>query len=78
MAKFFGTMYGDKGPVHRTSTHSITAACTSYDGSVITKMDYDKQTGQLMIDISVDPDKSIYGRTLWRGTFEDYIKQLQK
>lgn len=78
MAKFFATAWGDRGPVHRTSNHSMTTACQSYDGSIITELSYDKETGKLMVDISTSEDKTIYGKRLWYGSFEDFVKQLQK
>ena len=75
MARFYGTLQGNRGLATRTGSNKITASAQSYRGSVTTELTYEGDT--LMVRVMVDEnDSSTSGRTLFYGTFDEYIKKL--
>jgi len=78
MSKFYGMVVGDRGEATRGGHHRIKASCQSYAGSVITELTYNHE-GQLMVDVSVGIGESTsYGRTIFHGTFEEYVAKLKQ
>ena len=76
MAKFYGSIQGNRGAATRMGHQSIKASVQSYDGSVITELSYNDE-GQLLVDVSVAKDESsAYGQRLFLGTMEEFIKKL--
>lgn len=78
MAKFYGQVNGGRTSATRTGHSGITASCQSYNGSVITSLNYNKD-GKLMVNLSIKEDESTYwGRTVFYGTFEDFVKKFKE
>lgn len=76
MAKFYGSIQGNRGAATRMGHQSIKASVQSYDGSVITELSYNDE-GQLLVDVSVAKDESsTYGQRVFLGTVEEFIKKL--
>jgi hypothetical protein len=76
MAKFYGTLVGNRGEATRLGHSRIKVSAQSYDGSVITELTYNSE-GKLMVDVKVSEDStSCYGRGLFYGTFEEFIAKL--
>ena len=76
MAKFYGSIQGNRGAATRMGHQSIKASVQSYDGSVITELSYNDE-GQLLVDVSVAKDESsAYGQRLFLGTMDEFIKKL--
>lgn len=76
MSKFYGTIQGNRGAATRTGHSKITTAAQSYNGSVITELTYENEV--LMVRISVAEESSTYGKTIFYGTFEEYVNKLSK
>lgn len=77
MAKFYGTLQGDRGAVTRTGNSFVRAAAQSYSGSVIHELSYNNE-GTLMIRVDAQKDESTtFGRLVFYGTFDEYIAKLQ-
>lgn len=78
MAKFYGQVNGGKTSATRTGHHGLTSSCQSYDGSVITSLSYNTD-GKLMVDLSIGEGVSTsYGKTVFYGTFEDFVKKFKE
>ena len=77
MAKFYGSIQGNRGAATRMGHQSIKASVQSYDGSVITELSYNDE-GQLLVDVSVAKDESTAyrGTRLFYGTLDEFIKKL--
>jgi hypothetical protein len=77
MAKFYGSIQGNRGAATRMGHQSIRASVQSYDGSVITELSYNKE-GQLLVDVSVAKDESTSyrGTRLFYGTLDEFIAKL--
>lgn len=73
MSKFYGQAWTED----RTSTtaatrcghKSISTSAQSYDGSIITRLHYDK-AGALIVTIDVASDSRTYGDTVYRGPLD--------
>lgn len=77
MSKFYGTIQGNRGAATRGGHSKITASAQSYSGSVTTELTYENDV--LMVRILADKDgSSTYGRTIFYGTFDEYIEKLSK
>lgn len=76
MSKFYGTVIGKADTVAtRRGFDCIKTSAQSWDGSVITRLSYDK-SGTLMVEIEHSPDSSTCGRTVFRGTIDEFLKKL--
>ena len=78
MSKFYGTVVGSSNTNATRLGHlDIRCSAQSYDGSVITKLWYNGD-GVLMVDIEVSDSSSVYGSTIFTGTFDEYCEKLKK
>lgn len=82
MAKFYGSLQGNRGTVTRTGSSVIKASVQSWDGSLISYMSYDKDRDnpkeeKLMVEICVSKESSSYGSRIFYGTFEEFINKLK-
>lgn len=75
MAKFYGSVQGDKGVATRCGHSRIKTSAQSYDGSVIVEMNYNDD--KLMVCVSASSISSSYGDTLFYGTFEEFVSKLK-
>ena len=77
MAKFYGSIQGNRGAATRMGHQSIKSSVQSYDGSVITELSYNDE-GQLLVDVSVAKDESTAyrGTRLFYGTLDEFIAKL--
>lgn len=77
MSKFYGSIQGNRGVATRGGSlaSGIKGSCQSYDGSVITYLDYDAND-ILMVTIEVSDRSSSYGNRIFCGTFEQFVKKL--
>lgn len=77
MSTFYGTVEGNRGVGTRCGTYEsgIRASAQSYDGSVITKLDYNVR-GELVVKVSMSRGSSCYGTRVWEGTFSDFVELL--
>lgn len=76
MSTFYGRVEGCSNTIaSRRGTDNIKSSAQSYDGSVITKLNYDSQ-GVLMVTVHLANGSAFYGDDLpyFYGTFE----QLQE
>ena len=78
MSKFYGTVVGSANtPATRRGFEDIKVCAQSWEGSVITRMIYDKD-GNLIVEIQVSDDSSTYGRTVFYGTLDEFKTALSK
>lgn len=77
MSAFYGMVQGNRGSATRGGSRAsgFKSSVQSYEGSIITRMSYDKDDN-LMVSIEVSEESSAYGRTIFYGTFEEYINKL--
>ena len=74
MSAFYGTVIGSAPTIAtRRGFKDIKVAAQSWDGSVITRMFYDKD-GDLIVDLQLSDGSSTCGKTIFYGTFS----QLQR
>lgn len=75
MAKFHGTLQGNRGEATRTGTSEIHVSAQSYDGSIGVRLYYNKQK-ELMVDLRAEKDTSTAYpyNTIFRGKFDDFLK----
>ena len=76
MAKFYGTLQGNRGMATRCGNTSISASVQSWAGSVITQLSYDKDDN-LMISVNCDSGSSAYGAPIFYGTVEEFVNKLK-
>ena len=78
MSAFYGMICGNRGAATRggSKNSGYKASAQSYDGSVITYLDYD-QNGELTVQLSLSDHSSSYGDTMFRGTFKELQESLQ-
>jgi hypothetical protein len=78
MSAFYGMVQGNRGSATRGGSRAsgFRSSVQSYDGSIITIMSYDKDDN-LMVSIEVSEDSSCYGKRIFYGTFDEYIKKLE-
>ena len=77
MAKFYGTVEGDRGLATRcgTSASGIKATAQSFDGSVIVYLnDIDDK---LVLRVEVNNDSKPYGDMVFEGSIEEFVKKLE-
>lgn len=71
MPKFYGIVEGFSETVaSRRGNNFIKSSAQSYDGSVITRLNYGND-GRLMIDIMLSDDSSSDGDTEFYGTLDE-------
>lgn len=78
MAKFYGTIDSDLGKTDRTrrGAKNIKTTAQSYDGSVITVLNYDNH-GELIINIELNDDSDTHGKSelpSFHGTLEQLME----
>lgn len=78
MSKLYGQVKGSTGTTAaRRGNDSIRVSAQSYDGSVITELEYN-HGGELEVTISISNESSAYGTVQWHGSFADFVAQLKK
>lgn len=76
MAKFYGQVFGQaQTEATRRGSRDIKVSAQSYDGSVITYLEYDKD-GQLEVTIAIAEGSSSYGSTYFTGSLEELKERL--
>lgn len=74
MSKFYGTVIGAASTdATRRGHRDIKVSAQSWDGSVITRLWYNTN-GELMVDLEHSDCSSTYGRTLFSGTMDEFLK----
>lgn len=76
MAKFYGSLQGNKGAVTRMGNSMIKSSVQSWNGSLISCMTYEGD--KLMLELCVSEGSSSSGRTIFHGTFEEFINKIEK
>lgn len=76
MAKFYGSIQGDKGAATRMGHSSIRSSVQSYNGSLISYMSY--VGDKLMLELCVSDGSSATGRTIFYGVFEEFVSKFEK
>lgn len=78
MSKFYGMVRGNRGATTRggSANSGFKATAQSYDGSVITCLDYD-QNNNLKVRIELAEGSTTYGDVAFSGTFEE-LKESMK
>ena len=78
MAKFYGQVSGSANTTatRRGSAKSgIKASVQSWDGSVITELNENKD-GETIVSVSFSNDSSSYGKEVFRGTISELVAKL--
>lgn len=65
---------GNRGAATRGGHSMIKTSAQSWDGSIQTELTYEEDT--LMVRVSVSEGSSIYGKTIFYGTFKDFIEKF--
>lgn len=78
MSKFYGTVDGNLTKTNGTNRGSqyIKTSAQSYDGSVITTLNYNNEN-ELIINIELNDDSNTYGKTelpSFNGTLEQLME----
>ena len=78
MSKFYGMVRGNRGAATRggSANSGFKATAQSFDGSVITCLDYDKNNN-LKVSIELSDYSNTYGDVAFSGTFEE-LKESMK
>lgn len=78
MSKFYGCVRGNRGCATRggSANSGFKASAQSYDGSVITYLDYDHDNN-LRVRIDLADGSSSYGDMKFSGTFEELKEALE-
>ena len=76
MAKFYGSIQGNKGAVTRMGSSCIKSSVQSWDGSLISCMSYNGD--KLMLELSVSKGSASCGKTIFYGTFEEFVNKFEK
>lgn len=78
MSKFYGTVVGASDtPATRRGYRDIKVAAQSWDGSVITRLNYNKDD-ELMVDLQIGEGSDTSGYTVFYGTIDQLKSKLQK
>ena len=78
MAKFYGTLQGNRGEATRCGSNGIRTSAQSYDGSVIVNLFYNNE-GELFVRIETSDRSATYGDykgEIYRGTFKEFKELL--
>lgn len=73
MSVFYGTVQGNHGEATRQGSNvsGIRGSVQSWNGSIITSMWYDSNSGELCCCVKTnDGSSSCTGETIFRGTFD--------
>lgn len=75
MAKFYGTLQGNRGEATRLGTSEIHVSAQSWDGSVGVRLFYNDKE-ELMITLRAEKDTSTAYpyNTIFHGKFDDFLK----
>lgn len=78
MSKFYGMVRGNRGAATRggSANSGFKSTAQSYDGSVITCLDYD-QNDALKVRIELSEGSSTYGDVAFNGTFDELKEGLE-
>lgn len=77
MSKFYGTVVGMAStPATRRGGRDIKVAAQSWDGSVITRLYYNKDD-ELTVDLQIADGSSTMGRTIFTGSMEELESLLK-
>lgn len=78
MAALYGTIQGNRGEATRMGSKDsgFRSSCQSWEGSVITEMNYYKDDLEITIKLSRD-SSSYSGNTVFRGSIEDLYDCFQ-
>lgn len=78
MATFYGMIRGHRGAATRIGSKDsgFKVAAQSYDGSVITRLDYDSEN-KLKVRIEISDRSNNSGETYFEGTLEELKKKLR-
>ena len=76
MAKFYGSLQGNKGAVTRMGSSCIKSSVQSWDGSLISCMSYNGD--KLMLELSVSKGRASCGKTIFYGTFEEFVNKFER
>ena len=79
MSKFYGQAWTEDRTSRTAATRcghrSISASAQSHDGSIITRLEYDKD-GELVATIEVSDDSRTYGETVYRGPLHELAGRI--
>ena len=75
---FYGLVKGNRGAATRggSKNSGFKSSCQSFDGSIISYMDYDNE-GKLKVRLEISDDSSSYGDVVFSGTLEELKKKLK-
>ena len=76
MAKFYGSVVGNRGEATRLGHSRIKTAARSWDGSVVTELTYN-ENNELMVCVSTADYSSSLGTQIFYGTFDEFINKLK-
>lgn len=78
MSKFYGMIRGNRGEATRggSANSGFKATAQSFDGSVITCLDYDSNNN-LKVRIELSNYSQTYGDTVFSGTFEEFKEAMK-
>lgn len=78
MSKFYGMVRGNRGAATRggSANSGFKATAQSFDGSVITCLDYDSNK-QLKVRLETSDYSSTYGDVVFSGTFEEFKEAMK-
>lgn len=73
MSKFYGQAWTEDRTSATAATRcghkSINTSAQSYDGSIITRLEYDK-AGALVVTIDIARGSAMHGKTVYRGPLD--------
>ena len=77
MSKFYGTVDGSENRTDATRCghRYIHVSAQSWDGSLITRMNYDRDD-RLYVKLEYSDTSSTCGRTIFTGTMDELLKKL--
>jgi hypothetical protein len=75
MARFYGSLVGNRGEATRCGHSRIKASCQSWNGSIVTEMTY--VDDKLMVSVSTGDGSTSIGRQIFYGTFDEYVEKLK-
>ena len=76
MAKFYGSVVGNRGEAARCGHSRIKTAAQSWNGSIVTELTYDEDNN-LMVSICTSEGSTSLGRQIFYGTFDEYVAKLK-
>ena len=76
MAKFYGSVIGNRGEATRLGHTRIKTAARSWDGSIVTELTYNDKN-ELMVCVSTSNESSALGQQIFYGTFDEFVNKLK-